>query len=1235
MKVAHIKIADEGWILERCAAEISKYCQSVTFGKSEDPQANIQYYVNYSAYRSRVSPIEIGYFTHSEIDQNARDRYFSAAHAMDHCVCHSRRYADELLADGVANVSVIPPGVDLEAFRPKVRIGVVGRTYHTGRKGEGLVSQVLDVQGIEWRFTGSGWPRESTRVLDGEMPDFYNGLDYVLIPALYEGGPMSVLEGLACGKPIIASDVGWVPDFPHISFETGNALSLRGVLERLVAEREKLREPVLAYSWENWARRHAKLFERLSNALPARRSQSETTLHSHPVLVSHGPEDTSRGGPSIRIPKTVDALRAIGVEARHYGQPLEDYQDVSTAHVFNIWQPESCTKTLISARQAGLATVLSPIFLNLTTHNLYSDTVPSIYRTTEPDLLAQALAPVAKQLAQEENLPISEPYEGFHAEVRNCTSMADHLILLSEHEKRCLEHIGALTQPFSMVTNPVDWTQFDCVSPELFREQFGLGDYVLCVGRIETRKNQALVAAACRRLGRTAVFIGHEGEGRYAALVRQIAGPAAVFVPRLSWSDPLLPSAFLGASVFCLPSWAEGAPLAALEAGAAGTPLVLSDRSSEVEYFGTYARYINPADLDGACAAIEAAWMDTAREERSQFVRKNHGFERYARVTASVYENVSRPINRSVLPYLQASSIYIDVTDYVHSRGQSIGIGKVQEQFYLASRERKTHTFVPVCWAYGTNRFHCLTDDEVQDRTTADKLRERNDDDPSVLTNRKTSSADAFFSASGAWVSDHSYHEALAALTFKTKLSLNLVVHDLARHDLAHLYTPEETNRFRRRLRDLTARVDRIFVYSDATASSLGLFMRQSPEIGLGMSRFELGITSASCRDESGLQAEHLSKLSNRPFVLFVGSVEPRKNHILLLNAWKLMIAGDADDPPLLVFTGAPRAAQDTLNFWLSCNSDVAGHVLHIEDATDETVRWLYEKCEFTLFPSLYEGWGLPVSESLLHGKICLASDRSSIREIEPDLTELLDPFDVSLWAQRVQYWNGNPTARAAKEKKILDNYVRPKWSDSVDSVVATLDATGSRRVRWHIALDTLILVGADALQFEMMGPPIGFHKIESTGVWTSAPTACLKFGVPSHANSNLWLTLEVRTLVENDVAISINDNAPQSFRVSPVGKVITFPISGQEASGTEALVVVLSVETLHAPKDLHPPMNEDARRLGIFLVGFGVFTSPETATEAWRNSAAAPKSNGKVSRLPPSWKTSFKATLRKSRLIK
>lgn len=262
----HIKVSDTGWILEKMASEIARRLKYVGYGLDEDPAADIQYYVTYSCRTRRVSRVEIAYFTHLENEQNARAKFFEVASSIEHCVCMSASYAEVLRTAGCAQQSKIPPGVDLDTFAPVVRIGVVGRTYHTGRKGEQLVAQMMDIPGIEWYFTGQGWPGVARHLRPEDLPGFYRSLDYVLVSSLVEGGPMCVIEALACGVEVIAPPIGWVPEFPHLEYRTGDAFDLRRVLMQVVDEKQNLRRNVLDRTWENFGHAHDRLFRRLADA---------------------------------------------------------------------------------------------------------------------------------------------------------------------------------------------------------------------------------------------------------------------------------------------------------------------------------------------------------------------------------------------------------------------------------------------------------------------------------------------------------------------------------------------------------------------------------------------------------------------------------------------------------------------------------------------------------------------------------------------------------------------------------------------------------------------------------------------------------------------------------------------------------------------------------------------------------------------------------------------------------
>ncbi len=259
----YIKICDSGWIIEKMARQLAERIPGVEYGLVDRFDVPLNYYMPYLTYATPGHRRAMGYFTHQEADEQRHQLFERSATLFELCVSHSVRYAEVLKRLGATRVSVISPGVDLGTFTPEIRIGIVGRTYDSGRKGEHLLAQMLDIPHIRWTCTGTGWPIESTRLSDAEMPAFYRSMDYILVTSLIEGGPMCVAEALACGTEVIAPDVGWVPEFPHIPYETGNAESLRNVLLSVVQRRLDLRASVLSRTWDHWVTAHAELFDRL------------------------------------------------------------------------------------------------------------------------------------------------------------------------------------------------------------------------------------------------------------------------------------------------------------------------------------------------------------------------------------------------------------------------------------------------------------------------------------------------------------------------------------------------------------------------------------------------------------------------------------------------------------------------------------------------------------------------------------------------------------------------------------------------------------------------------------------------------------------------------------------------------------------------------------------------------------------------------------------------------------
>lgn len=647
---AHIVTSDRGWILEKMASELSALGY-LSYDLVPDPRAKVQYYITYSCRRSRVSPVEMAYFTHLEEAEAPRKKFFDVSSDVEYSICMAEMYADVLRGAGHSDVRLIPPGVDLSKFRPSVKIGVVGRTYVTGRKGEGLIRQVIDLPGIEWFFTGEGWPGAALNLSDDALPGFYRDMDYILVPALYEGGPMSIIEALASGTPVIAPDVGWAPELPRISYQRGDAADLRRVLSALVDERLKLRGAVLDRTWDRFVEGHDILFSEIAReqgwARPQARIKAKPSVKprvASALLLTHGREREAKGGPSTRVPALAERLPRFGYEAALGHFPDADLTANDIVHVFNVASPQVSLPVMEAAKASGRHVAFSPIFLDNRCRLLWQVDLPAVFAADGMDVSARLRAiDDAAELIRA--TPFSHAFEltpGYNAMIGHMLDQADRCIFLSEYERQALASATGRAVSGDVILNPVDADLFARANPQLFADAYGVKDYVLCVGRIEPRKNQLMLAYALRDVDVPIVFAGEALDfPDYERLVREIVGDRGHFVGRIPSQSAMLASAYAGAKCFALPSWAEGGPLSALEAGAAGTPLVLSSFSGEHEYFGEFAEYCRPSSEESIKNAILRAISSPRRSvERQDFVARTLNIDIHVEETARFYDKL-------------------------------------------------------------------------------------------------------------------------------------------------------------------------------------------------------------------------------------------------------------------------------------------------------------------------------------------------------------------------------------------------------------------------------------------------------------------------------------------------------------------------------------------------------------------------------------------------------------------
>lgn len=135
----------------------------------------------------------------------------------------------------------------------------------------------------------------------------------------------------------------------------------------------------------------------------------------------------------------------------------------------------------------------------------------------------------------------------------------------------------------------------------------------------------------------------------------------------------------------------------------------------------------------------------------------------------------------------------------------------------------------------------------------------------------------------------------------------------------------------------------------------------------------------------------------DRPLFLVLGTIEPRKNHALLLDLWQRM-----DDPPLLLLAGSRGWSNEPVFRRLDALAAAGGPVLECPGLGDGAVAALMDRAAALLFPSRVEGFGLPPVEAAARGLPVIAAPLPALREVLGDYPAYVDPADAGAWAQAI-----------------------------------------------------------------------------------------------------------------------------------------------------------------------------------------------------------------------------------------
>jgi glycosyltransferase involved in cell wall biosynthesis len=267
----------------------------------------------------------------------------------------------------------------------------------------------------------------------------------------------------------------------------------------------------------------------------------------------------------------------------------------------------------------------------------------------------------------------------------------------------------------------------------------------------------------------------------------------------------------------------------------------------------------------------------------------------------------------------------------------------------------------------------------------------------------------------------------LRHLKHRKQFRLAMVCYDLIPILYPQYFLPRDCEVFSAYFRKAVGFIDKFICISNCTARDLGRFAAEQGVPAPDISAQHLGYDLPQAQE--GMLPDPLKP---RRYALYVSTIEPRKNHELLYRVWRrLREAGIPQRHGFeLVLVGRPGWTTDQLLQQFKDDMQRGHNLQYYPHVTDSVLARLYRDAAFCLYPSRYEGFGLPIAEAFGYGRAVIASDAGSIPEVARDMSPSLDPTDEEAWYRTLRQWIEEPAAVAAYEARIAKGFVPTPWSE-------------------------------------------------------------------------------------------------------------------------------------------------------------------------------------------------------------
>ena len=306
---------------------------------------------------------------------------------------------------------------------------------------------------------------------------------------------------------------------------------------------------------------------------------------------------------------------------------------------------------------------------------------------------------------------------------------------------------------------------------------------------------------------------------------------------------------------------------------------------------------------------------------------------------------------------------------------------------------------------------------------------------PSCLREAKLARDGVIITLGAGWGTDY---VALAELAAKSDCKVASIVYDiipLLMPEQSAFLSRDKNQRFEKWLHFAAKNSSMLICISHFTSETLKSYLRKN---GVPAKTEVIKFPHEFMRSSENVSSTispAVDQIAKENYVLCVGTIEVRKNLLKLLECWQELRNTYKSNLPKLVLAGGKGWGVDDVYQFLKATSDVEGTVKIVDGPNDAELELLYKNCRFTVFPSLFEGWGLPIGESLWFGKPVICANNSAMPEVGGSFATYFD--------------HSQPNSLIEALRKMIDHPVElPKnirtqlrtWNDTALSLMETVE---------------------------------------------------------------------------------------------------------------------------------------------------------------------------------------------------